>query len=211
MRIYEIDAGTRTSIDGFTEALHLIQANCKQALSAMTSANRFLYRGTRGAPSEVFHGASRQDRNPSSSTKEFQENIDSALSMAGFKALRSNSIFCSGDIMEAVGYGGNKNLYMIFPIDGFQYTWSPKIRDLFVDEYNLWGDDPGAFDKRTTFYREPNAPDELKKEFLQRVGYKNTDLDAAIVSGREIMISGEYYAVYAKYKDWPEVRALINL
>ena len=210
MRIYEIDAGSKNDVDGMQEVLYLITANCTQSLHAMTKANNFLYRGSKSAPAEIFHGASRQDRTPLTSTKEFHNNINSALTLAGFKANRSNSIFCTGSMMDAVSYGGSKNIYLIFPIDGFNFTWSPKITDLYVDEYSLWGQDYDSFDKRTIFYREPNAPVTLQKEFLERTQYRDTDLDTAIRSGKEIMISGEYYAINFKYKDYLEVGQLIG-
>jgi hypothetical protein len=59
---------------------------------------------------------------------EVQEMIDGWMKENGFKALRSNSFFVTGDYEQAMKYG---NVYVIFPKDGFYYTWFEGTKDLF--------------------------------------------------------------------------------
>lgn len=108
-----------------------IRRDCSYAVSAMREANGFLYRGVRGEPPLTFLGKPRTDRMAKDSSAEIQERFDAMLKESGFTALRSNSIFCSGNFSQANGYGGN--VFMIFPKDGFHFTWSPRYDDLYSD------------------------------------------------------------------------------
>jgi hypothetical protein len=213
MRIDEIDPGEKQRIDvdhGKIEKLTtFIQEKCSDALQSMQSANQFLYRGIRGgAPAEEFVGRSRDDRRAKSSGYELQRNIDNALKMGGFKALRSNSIYTISNIGVASWYGPATGIYIVFPINGFDFTWSPKVEDLYVDIDRLYSDVP-IHVKSDFVYGDPNK--EALELFLKLAQYQQTDLDEAIMSGNEIMIHGEYIALNAiKYKDMPEIRALIG-
>lgn len=118
-------------------------SDCSEGIAAMKQANKFLYRGidSTNVPS-IFVGKPRENRNALDTPNSVAEAFDEILSSSGFKALRSNSIFCSGDINQASGYaslqggwGGVKNVFMIFPKNGFSLTWSPKIRD-FTNKMN---------------------------------------------------------------------------
>lgn len=108
--------------------LSLITIECKQALHEMKLANSFLYRGIRDPDLETFVGLPWNTRFPKDSDPETQKGIDNVLELAGFGALRRNSIFCFG--FESTAYG---KPYIIFPVNGYQVTWSKKINDLYVD------------------------------------------------------------------------------
>jgi hypothetical protein len=211
MKIYEIEAGEKEPIapeDEITDRLNhvipLVQQHCTQSLHAMRETGKYLYRGIKQSPPLVFLGQSRNNRNPSASPGQFQRNVDAAFNMAGFKALRSNSIFVSSSISEAKNYS-YEGVYLIFPVDGFSFTWSPRISDLYIDEYNIFDD----YTKRTLFFREDDASPELLKEFLERSLYRNTDFTSAIESTNEIMISGKYYAIHSKYAEQPGLKQLM--
>lgn len=119
----------------------MIQRDCKQALTGCQKANGFLYRGIRkkyntatsdyesNAP-DIFVGKPREDRSAKDSKATIQIEFDKMLTQSGFKALRSNSIFCSGNYQQAEGYG---KAYVIFPKDGFSFMWSPIYHDLYSD------------------------------------------------------------------------------
>lgn len=211
MKLYEIASGEKEEI--LDSIVPMITKNCKRALHCMRATHGFLFRGIKAGQAKalprVFLGASRDNRNPTSSSATFQRNIDLTLSNAGFNALRLNSIFVTSNIHEASLYS-SQNLYMIFPIDGFKFTWSPVISDLYINEWKMWGDDDIAFNTRQEFYNHENASPELQKRFLEITRYTDTDFTSAMKSGNEIMISGRYYAVTSKYKDYPEFRALIG-
>ena len=80
----------------FRKMCHFIKINCSQFLKSIKKANKFLYRGTYNS-SNVFMGNPRKDRKPSDTNIFVQKDIDTLLTIGGFTALRSNSIFCTGD------------------------------------------------------------------------------------------------------------------
>jgi hypothetical protein len=160
-------------------------ANCSESVSEMKKANRFLYRGVNRPVSTIFVGASRGDRRNMGTPDDVQETLDDYLSGNDFSALRSNSIFCTGDRMDAGGYGDE---YLIFPINGFNFTWNLKIHDftLWLEEKEIW-----SFEE----YLD-NHPSFINS-------FRQTDLASAIRSKHEIMISGSYYAFNAeKYESY---------
>jgi hypothetical protein len=108
----------------------LIKRDCSYALQSMEEAGSWLYRGIKGNPPNIFTGKPRENRWAKDSNDQVQKDFDGLLKAAGFNALRSNSIFCSGRLSQATGYG---DVFMIFPKDGFTFTWSPKYLDLYSD------------------------------------------------------------------------------
>lgn len=106
-----------------------IEQNCSDFLKSAQAADKFLYRGQRDTKLPVFVGRPRADREPKDSSVEAQKLADKCLTIMGFKALRSNSIFTSADYSQADNYG---TVYAIFPKNGFDFTWSPKHDDLVI-------------------------------------------------------------------------------
>ena len=106
-----------------------IEQNCSEFLKSAQAADKFLYRGQRDTKLPVFVGRPRADREPKDSSVEAQKLADKCLTIMGFKALRSNSIFTSADYNQADNYG---TVYAIFPKNGFDFTWSPKHDDLVI-------------------------------------------------------------------------------
>lgn len=192
MRIYEIAPGEKQEIDDNIERyLQLVSSECTQALSAMKQAQKFLYRGYANQQALAFKGQSRNDRRPLSSEPSVAEKFDEMFDYAGIAAKRSNSIFCTSKFDDAGFYtnykpgtlGGPRkanNIYMIFPIDGFQFSWASKTPDLFGD-WSPYSDTPELmaynFDK-----------------IIDKFGISDQMFPAAIKSGNEVLISGQYYA-----------------
>jgi hypothetical protein len=169
MKIYEIEAGEKVEIEqNFENFYSLVEQNCSEALSAMKATKKFLYRGVKYAQHSAFHGKSRENRNTLDTSERSQRSIDFLLKHSGFTALRSNSIFCTSSSSFAGGYGLT---YLIFPINGFAFTWAKRIRDLAFSE--IQGDDPSL---------------------VSKYGFNGTNFVAALMSGNEIYIHGEYYA-----------------
>lgn len=98
----------------------LIEDVCSDFIKVVKRSNNFLYRGMTSS-GDVLYGKSIENRNPKDSEIEVQRVIDKFLKMSGFKALRSNSIFTSSDKQFASGFG---TTYVIFPKNGFSYTWN---------------------------------------------------------------------------------------
>lgn len=193
MRIDEIEPGEKNEITHDMLALRdeklkhyyeLVETNCKDALNACIAANNFLYRGVKKTYMNAFHGKSRNNRRAMSTLSYEQEKIDAQFANHGFTALRSNSIYCSGYIKQADLYGAARqrgSTYMVFPLNGFSFTWSPMVQDLFGNiRHDMSIDD----------------------RFVPYYDYRDTDLPAAIRSHNEVMIHGEYYAFrYDLYYD----------
>lgn len=141
-------------------------SDCSDAIAAMKVSRRFLYRGvSRSAPS-IFIGKPRKDRN-TSLNPEMSKEIDDKFFAAGFKAARRNSIFCSASSQAAI-YG---TVYLIFPVNGFNFTWSPIVHDFITSgNINVYNFDP------------------------IKVNYQSDNFVGALNSGNEIMVHGKYYA-----------------
>jgi hypothetical protein len=153
--------------------------DCSGSIMVMQNAQQFLYRGTNNAP-DVFMGRTRNDRKSRETDQSIQDKIDEIMIAAGYTALRSNSIFCSSDASFAGQFG---EAYLIFPVNGFSYTWSIEIDD---------------------FVMMDNIADELKNpNFLNNYRFRNnSSLKSALKSGNEILVHGSYYAFESqKYKN----------
>lgn len=115
-------------------------ADCSESIVAMQEAKKFLYRGLNLAEEyDVFKGRSRKNREAKDTSNKMQKAMDDLYMKAGFKALRSNSIFCSSEYNTAESYG---DVYIIFPVNGFSFTWSPKIYDFYNDMMKADIEDP---------------------------------------------------------------------
>jgi hypothetical protein len=124
--------------------------------------------------------------------------IDARLKKQNFTALRSNSIFCTTNYGTASAYGDV--VFVIFPINGFSYTWSPQIRDLTVDfklnrhlvnnYMNASPENKKLSGALHSFMRSLKFPSE---KFVQWHNFKQSDLKDAI--NKEIYIHGKFVAI----------------
>lgn len=221
MRLDEINKQIKSgSIQGLpykrskdiTKYITWIKKNCSDFLTQ--SHGSPLYRGVHRNQlqhlvvnkSDIFLGNSEKNRLPKNSDAAAQLAIDAHLKAAGFKALRSNSIFCTGNSRETAGYG---NMYYIFPLNGFTFTWNDKITDLYIDwpigpeEVAEYQKDKESYSANLSLYGK-NKKEKLdnifskpNKEFAIKYGFKKDDLYSAITSFREIYIHGKYLAIDA--------------
>ena len=186
MKIYEIESGEKSELGGEEgRMIDILKSNCSEAIAAMQQAGGFLYRGISNAPA-AFHGRSRVDRKPLHTNAGVHSNIDEVFITYGFATNRSNSIFCIGNKPRTNMYG---NPYIIFPKNGSEILWSPRVKDLFTEDKIL---DDAALIAST------NDKLGLADRFVKTYQYTDKNLAAAIQSKCEIMVSGEYYAFYAK-------------
>lgn len=176
-----------------------IKENCQEFMKILDQVPGFMYHGAYSASSDYFIGNPHVDRRVQLTRPEFQVAIDNNLKKAGFTALRSNSIFCTGSKNKARGFG---KVYKIFPLDGFSYTWSPKLYDMTTDlllsdytykKYQAKELSHSMVEKITSFI---NDIDNLNPaEFVNKYGFKDTDLVRAVFGQQEIYIHGKYLAV----------------
>lgn len=192
MRIYEIAPGEKEELsDESDKYIQLVETNCSFVLPYIKKTRKFLYRGYMQKQLTAFKGQSRNNRQPLSFDIDIANKLDDMFDYEGILAKRSNSIYCTSSIDNAGFYtnykpgsmGGPKvhsNVYIIFPINGFHFSWASKTSDLFGD-WSAWSDSPML---------RNNEYDEL----IEKYGITDRDLGMAIRSGHEILISGQYYA-----------------
>lgn len=211
--------------------IKILQKECSQAIAVYKQAGKVLLRGSKNAPA-AFVGKSWNQRNPKDSDKLGQELFDAALTKLGITALRSNSIFTSSTVEQAANYG---SVYMIFPKNGFQFSWTKFDPDVVIDDpTEIWKEkfiekleidinrfynkkipnfwdldvlmsiiDHGGIQGFANKLKNDGYPkadlmtaDNLvdAKKIKTEYGPDNKNFLAAIQSGGEVLISGEYYA-----------------
>lgn len=199
MRLYELQAGEKEQVD--TEAIkisEILSTECSAALGVMQRVKLPLYRGYATQQLDAFKGMSRNNRQPLSFGLRTSELLDDLFISSGFKALRSNSIYCSSRYNDAALYtsyipGDHTSppkeytrIYYIFPVNGFNFTWSRKTGDL----YGMWGDQDDKLLKAGN-----------GKAIMDRYKFTDKNFIEAVKSGYEVLISGTYYAFNVeKYK-----------
>lgn len=245
-----------------TRLFNGITKNCTEAVAAMQQTHDFMFRGTSNQTKDAFYGRSHERRLPTHSNSDLSEFFNRMMEMEGFEARRDNSIFVTSDLSLANKFG---NVYVIFPRDGFKFTWSTTKSDLvlstrhwfyFFDEGrveellqavlenydtrldHMFEMDNITFDRDPAKIMQPGGffdfdtwvitfnilkdacedgilPQEIYEEYLlspsdlsgpgspgalrDEYGLEDTDLANAMMSGNEILINGEFYAVSVEY------------
>jgi hypothetical protein len=160
-----------------------IETNCSEFLAAVVKAKKFLYRGINKAPdSYAIVGKPLKNRKPRDSSLELQKQFDRLLTLAGFEALRSNSIFATSMYSSASTYG---NVYAIFPLDGYKFTYSEVWDDIILD------------DNSELF--SPAAEDDIE-DLIEDLGFALRDFVENIMYSKE----------YATLPNYTEVEQKIN-
>lgn len=199
MKINEITDNPKADDAEIDALVKTIRTECSQFIPYVVEARYALYRGLqvgtkwhsfvtkqRQIPlAFVGKSISRYGSGVSPTEKEF----DNLLLNAGFTALRSNSIYTTGDQHVAEGYG---EMYEILPKNGFTYTWAPG-----AGKDNLY-----VVETIGAILKSGNTDPENVRKYLS-----DTNLAQAIKQGTEIYIHGEYYA----FSRWKMRRVLDKL
>lgn len=183
----ETNNGSRTDMSNMSiEQLWMgLEYECSDALSLAKSTGKFFYRGTVDDMFLIYKGRIRDNRRPMNTPQEIQNRINDWLLDHGFKALRTNSLFVTTDWNQAGSYG---TPFIIFPKNGFSYTWFQNSKDLYHTMNEI---------SPTEHELIQHLDDDRNLDaFMQRVGPRNDNIQEAIRNGVEIMISGvDYYAI----------------
>lgn len=195
MKIFEIenkekyDHGKIVNINDFTDdqILKIIKKRCPTICRAIKETKKFLYRGVLNIDKKMIIGLTPINRRSIGVYKFISYDVDNQLKIHGFKARRSNSIFCTSDFDTTKIFGW---AYYIFPIDPIDFTWSPIIYDLNLskDKFPFW----------EKYYHKEISIEKLFEESK----YTNTNFNTALESGHEIMIRGKYIGV--SFNDIPQ-------
>lgn len=126
--------------------LDILKRDCSQFLDEIKYCDgEFLFRGVQGGWREITSGLylkqTRQDRLPKDSTQEFSEIFDSEFYENFGVKIRSGGVTTTKDVLVAKSY--TSNVFIFFPIDGYQYFWNPRVFDLWkrVREEDWYWDD----------------------------------------------------------------------
>jgi hypothetical protein len=185
-----------------------IRAECEEILGWIAISGRFIYRGTRAHLEPWFQSQSRPARTPVDTDPRVQQFIDYMFGQAGLEALRSNSIYTTPRLETARAYGA---AYMIFPRDGFHWTGSTKIQDLYANNpfsvsvpaqgglKNHWDTSQLDDDMRQAYYAsDENVPAPAHADLSQEwMRFKNNPEAMPRVSESTIIIA----AIFAKYQN----------
>ncbi len=186
MLLYEFDENLPAlEQENYSKIFSVIQKNCSTILDCYKQTNpKILYSGIKREKSPYFFEKSPINRQPKDVDPEIQTIVDSKLKVTGFTALRSNSIFCSSYSLQCRNYG---HIYIIFPINGFGFTWSPAINDMYRSK--MTGIQIGS----TNYSHQSLSFD--PEVFVKFWKFDHMDLIGAIKSGNEVLIHGNYIAV----------------
>jgi len=188
----------KKKIDEYQPIIDQIKTNCSDILSVYLHNNgNVLYRGM-SSSNDIELKTVRTKRNPMDTPKSIQDLYDKVLIEKGFKAVRGNSAFCSGDYGQTQSYGSNN---IIFPFNGFNFTYFANHADLYFstnyllvkhgcDEIEMKADRKSVSRKSINWIK--NNIDTI----MDYVNPNNDSIKDAINSKHEVMISDcKYYAV----------------
>jgi hypothetical protein len=208
MRLFEFEESPHFRSP--TDVADYIQKHCSEFLYQRNSG--WLYRGLDNFPPDIYIDNSPVNREPRDTDATISRIIDQKFVEVGFKALRSNSIFCYATRIEAAAYTTTNNVddvHNIFPFNGFSFTWSSKIRDLTISKgigrgmvaaykkSEKYGQKLGYnFDRLVEFLPTLDWP---AKTFVEEFGYTNKNFGAAMQSSNEIMIHGTCLGIKSEY------------
>jgi hypothetical protein len=169
------------------KVLDFITTHC-DVLPIMQKNNTFLYRGIGGISNRpvIFHGLTPISRLSIWASPYGQQLLDHIFELNNFPALRKNSI-CTTSKVE-MSFGAT---YLIFPLTGFNFTWSARIKDIGSNS-NLYWELKDFNDSRRI---DAITRDEAKKFVDKWEFFGNKHFDMALRIGNEIIINGQYIAI----------------
>ncbi len=192
----------------FEKSWELVQKNCSDVLSVYFRNKKLLYRGVSREKEipNIFLSQNRTDRRVVLGSNLYTGKVcDLYLKTAGFTALRGSSTFCNSELRRTVGWG---ETYIIFPLNGFKFTYSLEFTGCSASSYIY----PAVVDKRSLEdYFSPNSngifplsnktlKDEANK-FVKVNKFYKTNLNVALNKQRDIWFQGKFiafkYNIYA--------------
>jgi hypothetical protein len=180
--------------------MHL-EKYASQAIGAYKQTDDFLYRG-HSKDGDIIIVNPLKNRKPTSTPMRVQNLVDDKLRAARFKALRSNSLFCTSSLAAAENFSETE--YLVFPLNGFKFTWSQRIKD-FTLYFEVIRDE--QYNQSENFImNHENMPAE---EFIKRYGFRQDGFVSALKSKNEIYVCGKCVLINNKFED--EVRDILGM
>lgn len=196
-----------SQIDEFIER---VSKECKPFLYAK-DPGQLLYRGMQIIDEILYNKIIRKHRVPTDIPHDFHSFIDRYFKQHFDYYFRSNAMFMTSNYGFASAYG---QVYAVYPVDSFQFLWSPKVKDLYPilakimrQKYKF---DIQEFESGYDNEQIEKILNDLSN-ILKDLEYKNTDLDEAINSGNEIMIGGDSYHAFRVKNENGKIVEAINM
>lgn len=162
----------------FEAAAEAMRRDCQPYLCMESLAGGSLYRGAGVEAPEAFEGRVIRDRRPKNMPGHLHAAADQWFSTQFGVRYRGAGLFCTGDKTQAIRHG---KPYKIAPIGGFQFCWSPKVKDL-----HEWCEAHGYLDR---------SEQDLVIA-LSELDYRDEDFLEAVASGNEVMVAcARYWAI----------------
>ena len=122
----------------YAALVNKIKTECSDIISVLKGTNKVLYRGIKGK-GDAFVGSPRTNREPRDSSKINQIYYNAWLTRKGIAARRDNSLFVTSHRAFAWRFadGNTNNMYVIFPKNGFKYSWSTRHDDIVIDAADI--------------------------------------------------------------------------
>jgi len=171
-----------------TNLFNALAKHCKEIITVYKNLNknfesyspgtrpRFLFRGIH-ADSDAVYGKPFEKRRPMTSNRGIADAVNELMTKSGFKANRENAMFTSGAYSQASSYG-NK-VYVMFPVDGFDFSYSRKVRDLVLgsDDFRKIIDKDAQDELIDAYENDPNLNKDIRSTFLKSDYNMKEDVD----------------------------------
>lgn len=105
-----------------------IKTKCSDIYNFYEKNKLYLFSGRKNQKEPFFKKGPVINRKPVDTPQNLSYIIDNAFMNNDFKAMRSNSVFCTGSVDVASSYG---EVYIVYPKNGFDFTWSRYFDDLY--------------------------------------------------------------------------------
>lgn len=188
----DIKPNTNSQVaDSIEKVAEYIKFNCSEFLHERRPG-KFLYRGALGDYSyDIQIVNPRINRSPSGLDRIVHDNLIKCFRLMGLEATRNKTLSCtsSRDNAEEFSYGGE--IFLVFPLNGFTYTWSTKFYDIGI----LGQSDLSPEEKEMMNFIASIPKAEITKEVAKTVinqwGFTNNNLALAMKKQHEVAIAGK--------------------
>lgn len=188
MRLFEFKKDTSEIL------MHLIERKCSDILKIYRAEKKVFYRGIKSKEPYIIAN-SPIDRQPFDTPLNIHGVVEDKLKAAGFKARRSNSIFASSSLIVAREFSTRAgNIFIVFPLNGFEFTTSELFKDFTNDAYTLFTPGPNSTKLNVDdFYSKILDMD--PEYFVDKYQFQNTSISSPLQNGHEVYIHGKYLLV----------------
>lgn len=173
------------------EIMDILSNKCKPFLRKMKEErmSTFVYSG-RERSEDFFIGQIRKDRKPLHTPKKVHNLLDKLFEQYHGIKLRSKSLFCTINSNDAINYG---ILYLIFPIDKFEFYHHPDITDLLQyirNEHNIKNIEVWSKEEHEDMEKDLQ---EIVQEYQKGLPKIYTDVELMLYGDKYLAVSEKFW------------------